>query len=120
MKILLTGAASQLGHALRQEVPAGVELIATSRRELALAVDGGVPRAFAQPLPARAASRPASGQGVILRTSWVMGSVGKNFELTMLRLLIGVVADQVCGSCLGRGRAGRQVGRDRPGRLMWS
>ncbi len=42
--------------------------------------------------------------GVILRTSWVMGPVGKNFALTMLRLhrergasgqALGVVADQV-------------------------
>ncbi|MFM7190456.1 MAG: response regulator [Microcystaceae cyanobacterium] len=31
MKILLTGAAGQLGQALRQQVPGGVELIATSR-----------------------------------------------------------------------------------------
>ena len=31
MKVLLTGAAGQLGHALRQQVPAGVELIASSR-----------------------------------------------------------------------------------------
>ena len=30
MKILLTGAAGQLGEALRQQLPAGVELIATS------------------------------------------------------------------------------------------
>jgi dTDP-4-dehydrorhamnose reductase len=46
----------------------------------------------------------SSGQGVILRTSWVMGPVGKNFALTMLRLhrergasgqSLGVVADQV-------------------------
>jgi dTDP-4-dehydrorhamnose reductase len=37
MKILLTGAAGQLGHALRQQLPAGVELIATSRTELDLA-----------------------------------------------------------------------------------
>ena len=94
MKILLTGAAGQLGHALRQQVPAGVELIATSRSgdggagllpldladaaacraavfehrpdwvlnggaytavdkaesepELAMAVNGGAPRAFAE------------------------------------------------------------------------
>ena len=39
-------------------------------------------------------------QGVILRTSWVMGPVGRNFALTMLRLhrereQLGVVADQV-------------------------
>ena len=31
MKILLTGAAGQLGQALRQQVPGGIELIATSR-----------------------------------------------------------------------------------------
>ena len=31
MKILLTGAAGQLGQALRQHVPAGIELIATNR-----------------------------------------------------------------------------------------
>ena len=39
-------------------------------------------------------------QGVILRKSWVMGPVGRNFALTMLRLHrerdhLGVVADQV-------------------------
>ena len=88
MKILLTGSDGQLGHAVRQQVPAGVELIATSRRELdladadacraavlnhrpdwvlnvgaytavdkaesepelALAVNGGAPRAFAEAL----------------------------------------------------------------------
>jgi dTDP-4-dehydrorhamnose reductase len=187
MKILLTGADGQLGHALRQQVPAGIELIATSRRELdladadacrtavlsqrpdwvlnagaytavdkaesetelALAVNGGAPRAFAEALletggrllqlstdfvfngqqgspyrpeqprdPLGAYGRTkaageeavqqllaASGQGVILRTSWVIGPVGKNFALTMLRLhrereQIGVVADQVgCPTC---------------------
>ena len=31
MKIQLTGAAGQLGQALRQQLPMGVELIATSR-----------------------------------------------------------------------------------------
>jgi dTDP-4-dehydrorhamnose reductase len=96
MKVLLTGAAGQLGQALRQQVPAGVELIATSRsgdpatglvpldladadacraavlshrpdwvlncgtytaveraeseQVLALAVNGGAPRAFAEAL----------------------------------------------------------------------
>ena len=188
MKVFLTGAAGQLGHALRQQVPAGVELIASSRGggdgvlaldladasacramvqqlrpdwvlnsgaytavdkaesepELAHAVNGGAPRAFAEalaetggrmlqvstdfvfngaqghpyrpeqprdPLGIYGASKAAgeeamehvlgqSGRGVILRTSWVMGPVGKNFALTMLRLHrdkpeIGVVADQV-------------------------
>ena len=188
MKVLLTGAAGQLGHALRQQLPAGVELIATSRSgdpatgllpldladagacraavhehrpdwvlnagaytavdraesepELALAVNGGAPRAFAEalldmggrllqvstdfvfngqqgspyrpeqsrdPLGAYGRTKAAGeeaveqllgGSGVILRTSWVMGPVGKNFALTMLRLhrerkQIGVVEDQV-------------------------
>jgi len=192
MKVLLTGGAGQLGHALRQKVPAGMELIATSRTELdladagacraavlehspdwvlnggaytavdkaesepelALAVNGGAPRAFAEALletggrllqvstdfvfngqqgsPYRpeqsrdplgaygrtkaageeaveqvlglAAGGAGSGRGVILRTSWVIGPVGKNFALTMLRLhrergasgqALGVVEDQV-------------------------
>jgi len=182
VKVLLTGAAGQLGHALRQQLPAGVELIATSRTELdladanacraavlehrpdwvlnagaytavdkaerepelALAANGGAPRAFAEalvetggrllqvstdfvfngqqgspyrpeqardPLGAYGRTKAAgeeaveevlggSGRGVILRTSWVIGPVGKNFALTMLRLhrerqQIGVVEDQV-------------------------
>jgi dTDP-4-dehydrorhamnose reductase len=199
MKILLTGAAGQLGQALRQQLPAGIELIATSRSgdggsdtggggllpldladagacraavlthrpdwvlnggaytavdraesepELALAVNGCAPRAFAEALletggrllqvstdfvfngqqstpyrpgqgrdPLGAYGRTkaageeaveqllaASGQGVILRTSWVIGPMGRNFALTMLRLhrergasgqALGVVADQV-------------------------
>ena len=42
----------------------------------------------------------AGGRGLILRTSWVIGPVGKNFALTLLRLhrerdQLGVVADQV-------------------------
>jgi len=194
VKVLLTGAAGQLGQALRQQVPAEVELIATCRSggngllaldlaeaeacraairdhrpdwvlnagaytavdkaesepELAFAVNGGAPRAFSEALletggrllqvstdfvfngsqgsPYRleqkrdplgvygcskaageeaveqllgpAAGGVGAGRGVILRTSWVMGPVGKNFALTMLRLhrereQIGVVADQV-------------------------
>ena len=42
----------------------------------------------------------SEGDGIILRTSWVIGPVGRNFALTMLRLhreknALGVVADQV-------------------------
>ena len=188
MKVLLTGAGGQLGQALRQQVPHGVELIATSRSggdgllpldladaaacraavlehrpdwvlnagaytavdkaesepELAQAVNAGAPRAFAEalletggsllqlstdfvfngqqgspyrteqardPLGVYGATKAKgeeaverllarTGQGVILRTSWVMGPVGHNFALTMLRLhrereQIAVVADQV-------------------------
>ena len=123
---------------------------AESEPELAFAVNGGAPRAFAEALletggrllqvstdfvfngsqgsPYRleqkrdplgvygcskaageeaveqllgpAAGGAGAGRGVILRTSWVMGPVGKNFALTMLRLhrerqQIGVVEDQV-------------------------
>ena len=188
MKVLLTGAAGQLGQALIAAKPAGITVIACSRAELdladsvacqalvqlhrpdwvlnagaytavdkadsepelALAVNGGAPRAFAEALadtggrllqvstdfvfngsqgsPYRpeqsrdplgvygsskaageeaveqllgpAAGGAGAGRGVILRTSWVMGPVGKNFALTMLRLhrerqQIGVVEDQV-------------------------
>ena len=188
MKVLLTGAAGQLGQALVGRLPEGIELVASSRNggnglvaldladaaacrqlveeqrpdwvlnagaytavdkaeaepELAHAVNGGAPRAFAEaiqahggrmlqlstdfvfngqqgtpyrvdqsrdPLGVYGASKAsgeeaveelfgASGQGVVLRTSWVMGPVGKNFALTMLRLhrereQLGVVADQV-------------------------
>jgi dTDP-4-dehydrorhamnose reductase len=180
MKILLTGADGQLGQALRQHVPEGIELIAISRGgdpptdllpldlanaeacweavlthrpdrvlnggayttvdradsepELALAVNcdrllrvstdfvfngqqGSPyrPELGRDPLGAYGRTKAAgeeaveqllatSGQGVILRTSWVIGPVGKNFALTMLRLhrergasgqALGVVEDQV-------------------------
>merc|ERR1739841_220238 len=182
MKILLTGAGGQLGQALLDAKPEGVELISTTRQELNLAdaeacrsavqqhqpdwvlnagaytavdkaesepelahaVNAGAPEAFARaldqqggsllqistdfvfngtqgtpyqpeqardPLGVYGASKAAGeaavqsifgagGQGLILRTSWVIGPVGKNFALTMLRLhrerdQLGVVADQV-------------------------
>jgi len=182
MKVLLTGAAGQLGQALIAQQPSGIELIATSRHELDLAsaescraavqhhepdwvlnagaytavdkaeseaelahaVNAGAPAAFASalqdqggrllqlstdfvfngqqgtpyhpeqqrdPLGVYGASKAAGeeavqaslgdgSQGLILRTSWVIGPVGKNFALTMLRLHrerdhLGVVADQV-------------------------
>ena len=188
MKVLLTGAAGQLGQALVASAPAGLELMATSRSggkglaaidlsdasackaavegyrpdwvlnagaytavdmaesepELAVAVNAGAPEAFAAALkeqggrllqlstdfvfngrqgtPYRVnqsrdplgtygiskargeeaveAAFESEGDGIILRTSWVIGPVGKNFALTMLRLHrekkeLGVVADQV-------------------------
>ena len=182
MKVLLTGAAGQLGQALRTSCPPDLELIATSRDELDLskveafraaverhrpdwvlnagaytavdraeeepdlahAVNGGAPRAFAEairqqggrllqlstdfvfngrqgipylveqprdPLGVYGASKARgeeaieavladNGQATVLRTSWVMGPVGRNFALAMLRLhrerdQLGVVADQV-------------------------
>jgi len=74
----------------------------------------------------------ASGQGVVLRTSWVMGPVGRNFALTMLRLHrdkeeLGVVADQVgCpSSTLNLARAcwrvigGSEEGLELPPVLHW-
>lgn len=188
MKVLLTGAAGQLGQALMASAPEGVELLASSRNggeglikldladaaacqqvvaehrpdwvlnagaytavdkaeaepQLAQAVNGEAPRAFAEailkhgghllqlstdfvfngqqgtpyrveqsrdPLGVYGASKAsgeeavdellgATDQGIVLRTSWVMGPVGKNFALTMLRLhrekeQLSVVADQV-------------------------
>ena len=182
MKVLLTGAAGQLGQALIAQQPAGIELIATTRQELDLAsaescraavhhhqpdwvlnagaytavdkaeseaelahaVNAGAPAAFAaalheqdgrllqlstdfvfngrqgtpyrpeqqrDPLGVYGSSKAAGeeavravfgdgSRGLILRTSWVIGPVGKNFALTMLRLhqerdQLGVVADQV-------------------------
>jgi len=181
MKVLLTGAAGQLGQALIASKPAGIHLIPCSRAELDLAdpaacqaavhahrpdwlinagaytavdkaesepelaqaVNAGSPAAFAQalqatggrllqvstdfvfngaqgspyrpdqpvdPLGVYGASKAAgeaaaaevleAGRLCIMRTSWVYGPVGKNFLLTMLRLMrereqLGVVADQV-------------------------
>ena len=192
MKVIITGAAGQLGQALRRVAPAEIgavplELIATSRSggdgtvpldladaeacralvqehrpdwlinagaytavdkaesepELAQAVNAGAPAAFAEALHAtggrllqvstdfvfngaqgspyrpdqpvdplgvygasKAAGEAAAAGALaperlcILRTSWVYGPVGKNFLLTMLRLMrereqLGLVADQV-------------------------
>ena len=188
MKILLTGAAGQLGQALRAAAPSDATIIATSRQgggglealdlgdanacrmavethrpdwilnagaytavdkaesepELAHAVNAMAPLAFAEalktsggrllqistdfvfngsqgtpyrpeqnrtPLGVYGASKAAGEEAIqevfagdaralILRTSWVMGPVGRNFALTMLRLhrerdTLGVVADQV-------------------------
>ncbi len=192
MKVILTGGAGQLGHALRRSAPAAiagtaVQLITTTRSggegtialdladaeacralveqhrpdwlinagaytavdkaesepELAHAVNAQAPGAMAEALAATggrflqlstdfvfngaqgspyrpdqpvhplgvygaskaageasAASALAPERLCILRTSWVYGPVGKNFLLTMLRLMaqreqLGVVADQV-------------------------
>ena len=56
MKVLLIGAAGQLGQALRQQVPAGIALIATSRRELDLADAEACRAAVAEP-PSRLGAR---------------------------------------------------------------
>jgi dTDP-4-dehydrorhamnose reductase len=186
MKVLVTGAAGQLGQALVAACPEGVELLALGRDQLDLAdaaacravvvehrpdwvinaaaytavdkaegeaalaeaVNAGAPAALAQalevsggsllqlstdfvfngaqgspyrpeqavaPLGVYGASKAAgerevlellggAGRGIVLRTSWVYGPVGRNFCLTMLRLHrdraaagapLGVVADQV-------------------------
>jgi len=182
VKVLLTGSAGQLGQALIASVPQGVELIATTRRdldladdkacrdavrshrpdwvlnagaytavdqaesqpELAHAVNALAPQAFAESLRSegghlfqistdfvfngsqgfpyqpdqernplgvygytKAAGEAAvqeflgdEERSFILRTSWVISPVGKNFVRTMLRLhrektQFGVVADQV-------------------------
>ena len=182
MKVLLTGAAGQLGQALIASAPEGLKLISTSRKELDLAnqkacqdavaeikpdwilnagaytavdkaesnarlahtVNAGAPKAFASalkqqggcmlqlstdyvfsgaqgspysveqernPIGVYGASKAAGevavqellgdqGRGFLLRTSWVVGPVGKNFALSMLRLHrerdeLTVVADQV-------------------------
>ena len=220
MRVLLTGAAGQLGQALIEATPEGVELLPSSRSggdgllaldladamacrkavedhrpdwvlnagaytavdkaeaepELAHAVNGAAPRAFAEAIrecggrllqlstdfvfngqqgsPYRVEQRRdplgvygtskasgeeaveellgANGQGVVLRTSWVMGPVGRNFALTMLRLHrdkeeLGVVADQVgCpSSTLNLARAcwraigGSEEGLELPPVLHW-
>ena len=220
MKVLLTGAAGQLGQALIATAPKEIELLPSNRSggdgllaldladveacrqtvdqyrpdwvlnagaytavdkaeaeaELAYAVNGGAPRSFAEaikqhggrllqlstdfvfngrqgspyrvdqkrdPLGVYGASKASgeeaveevlgtSGQGVVLRTSWVMGPVGKNFANTMLRLHrdkkeLGVVADQVgCpSSTLNLARAcwrvisGSQEGIELPPVLHW-
>jgi dTDP-4-dehydrorhamnose reductase len=186
VRVLVTGATGQLGHALIQSAPADVSLVAVGRQQLDLAdpaacarlvaeeqpdwlinagaytavdqaeresalahaVNAGAPAAFAEalqtsgghllqvstdfvfsghqgapyrpdqpvdPLGVYGASKAegerhvlerlgACGRGVVLRTSWVYGPVGRNFLLTMLRLHreraaagaeLSVVADQV-------------------------
>ena len=63
MKVLLTGAAGQLGHALRQQVPAGIGLIASSR--------GGGDGVLALDLADASACRAMVQQ---LRPDWVLNS----------------------------------------------
>ena len=68
MKVLLTGAAGQLGQALRQQVPAGVELIATSRNGDGGGADGGL-------LPLDLADAAACRAAVLeQRPDWVLNA----------------------------------------------
>jgi len=150
MKVLLTGAAGQLGHALRQQLPEGVEPIATSRSggdglvaldladaaacraavrshrpdwvlnagaytavdkaesepELATAVNGGAPRAFAEALR-------ELGQGRLLQvsTDFVFdGSQGHPYAPEQARRPLGVygaskaAGEEAVEELLGAGR----------------
>ena len=47
MKVLLTGAAGQLGQALIASAPEGIELVATGRQELCLLYTSPSPRDYA-------------------------------------------------------------------------
>ncbi|MFZ9317931.1 MAG: dTDP-4-dehydrorhamnose reductase [Vulcanococcus sp.] len=111
----------ELAHAVNAQAPGAMAeaLAATGGRLLQLSTDfvfngaQGSPYRPDQPMhplgvygaskaagEASAASALASERLCILRTSWVYGPVGKNFLLTMLRLMaqreqLGVVADQV-------------------------
>ena len=152
MKILLTGAAGQLGQALRQQVPAGVELIATSRSggdgllaldlteaeacraairdhrpdwvlnagaytavdkaesepELALAVNGGAPRAFAEAL------LETGGRLLQVSTDFVFnGSQGSPYRPEQARDPLGRLWPH---QGRRRGSSGAGAGRQRPGR----
>ncbi|MEN9766230.1 MAG: dTDP-4-dehydrorhamnose reductase [Cyanobacteriota bacterium] len=111
----------ELAHAVNAQAPGAMAeaLAATGGRLLQLSTDfvfngaQGSPYRPDQPMhplgvygaskaagEASAASALAPERLCILRTSWVYGPVGKNFLLTMLRLMaqreqLGVVADQV-------------------------
>ncbi|MFZ9901852.1 MAG: dTDP-4-dehydrorhamnose reductase, partial [Vulcanococcus sp.] len=111
----------ELAHAVNAQAPGAMAeaLAATGGRLLQLSTDfvfngaQGSPYRPDQPVhplgvygaskaagEASAASALAPERLCILRTSWVYGPVGKNFLLTMLRLMaqreqLGVVADQV-------------------------
>jgi len=71
----------------------------------------------------------AGGAGIVLRTSWVYASTGKNFVLTMLRLLrekpqLSVVCDQIgaptWAMSIGRAIWGLIAARSPPGLYHWT
>jgi dTDP-4-dehydrorhamnose reductase len=70
-----------------------------------------------------------SGSGIVLRTSWVYAAAGKNFVLTMLRLMrekpqLAVVCDQIgaptWASSIGRAIWGLIQARAAPGIYHWT
>ena len=76
-----------------------------------------------------AGERHVTGSGIVLRTSWVYAASGKNFVLTMLRLMrekpqLAVVADQIgtptWASSIGRAIWGLIEAQAAPGIYHWT
>jgi dTDP-4-dehydrorhamnose reductase len=102
--------AAAVAHLARASVDEGSRLLHLSTD---FVFDGNTNRAYLpadkpMPLSVYGASKlagerhvlDAGPSGIVLRTSWVYAAIGKNFVLTMLRLMrekdrIGVVADQI-------------------------
>ncbi len=76
-----------------------------------------------------AAAGPDAARGIVLRTSWVYAAAGRNFVLTMLRLMrekpqLGVVCDQIgsptWASSIGRAIWGLIEAQAAPGIHHWT
>jgi dTDP-4-dehydrorhamnose reductase len=76
-----------------------------------------------------AAAGPSAARGIVLRTSWVYAAAGKNFVLTMLRLMrekpqLAVVCDQIgsptWASSIGRAIWGLIDAQAAPGIYHWT